>query len=83
MSRSARIRAARRAPINRTTPAARPIPDHMRRSEPMPISAGPRRSSVRYAGSGDDGYRSAWARPMTFVNAATIDRRWSDTVGTV
>lgn len=32
---------------------------------------------VRYAGSGDQGYQSAWAASPYFTNAVTVDPRWS------
>jgi len=77
MSRSARMRANRRAPINRTIPT-RVTPAHLTPTTPDPITGpGARQGSVRYSGSGDSGHRSEWSRPMHYRNAVVIDVRWS------
>jgi hypothetical protein len=77
MSRSARTRANRRAPINRATPA-RVTPAHLTPATPDPITGpGARRGSVHYSGSGDSGHRSEWSRTPYFVTPVTVDIRWS------
>lgn len=81
MSRSARNRAAAKARgsaprgvVTSNRPAVIPSADHLSiRHGGYPG----RKSSVNYAGAGDEGYRSAWNHSPYYRTAVTIDSRWS------
>lgn len=86
LSRSARIRANRRAGITR------PAPDQTRADLPTCDVADIRnvgyqpshsKGRVRYSGSGDAGYTSDWAQPASLpfrISVTTGDVRWTATV---
>ena len=81
MSRSARLRAHRRAGITRQAASTRPdlrasAVAGIRNVGYQPSIA---RGRVRYSGSGEAGYASDWSRPANLpysISAVTSDRRW-------